>query len=369
MTYGAYASRDFVVMKRGGPSTFALSHVAFCAATLSLSALAGLWILNRSPAVESYDAMRPVEAPAMPTPASAVLPVRAAALPVPAAVLPVPAAQPAPIPFDPASLAPAYTGYAPVTFEQSIRLASSLEPPPAQEVARLEPPAPAAEPEIVVSKPVETVQSEPVPEPRPARIAEEEEVLPLPPTGRRVVERVAREEVPAPVAPGIAPGRRSIIDKIFGIPQPSSPALAYAAPEEGNALGGMFGARRPAPGTAIYDISAHTVILPNGMRLEAHSGIGPNKDNPRSVTEHMRGATPPAVYALTPREAVFHGVHALRLTPIEGTTYGREGLLAHTYMLGPHGDSNGCVVFRDYQAFLRAYENGQVNRLVVVAGR
>jgi hypothetical protein len=37
-------------------------------------------------------------------------------------------------------------------------------------------------------------------------------------------------------------------------------------------------------------------------------------------------------------------------------------------MLGPNGQSNGCVSFRDYAAFLRAYENGQIKRLAVVAG-
>jgi hypothetical protein len=36
-------------------------------------------------------------------------------------------------------------------------------------------------------------------------------------------------------------------------------------------------------------------------------------------------------------------------------------------MLGPNGDSNGCVSFRNYSAFLRAYKSGQVRRLVVVA--
>ena len=80
----------------------------------------------------------------------------------------------------------------------------------------------------------------------------------------------------------------------------------------------------------------------------------------------MRGATPPATYALTPREELFHGVAALRLTPIDSNVYGRAGLLAHTYMLGPDGNSNGCVSFRDYDAFLRAYRNGQINKLVVV---
>jgi hypothetical protein len=82
----------------------------------------------------------------------------------------------------------------------------------------------------------------------------------------------------------------------------------------------------------------------------------------------MRGATPPNVYELTPREQLFHGVQALRLIPVgSGDVYGRTGLLAHTYMLGPNGDSNGCVSFRNYNAFLQAFQNGEVKRLVVVA--
>ena len=35
--------------------------------------------------------------------------------------------------------------------------------------------------------------------------------------------------------------------------------------------------------TAIYDITSHTVYLPNGRRLEAHSGLGGHMDDPRSV--------------------------------------------------------------------------------------
>lgn len=119
--------------------------------------------------------------------------------------------------------------------------------------------------------------------------------------------------------------------------------------------------------TAVYDIAAHTVYLPNGTQLEAHSGLGDRLDNPRYVHEHMRGATPPNTYELTLRERPFHGVRALRLVPV-GNQYifGRKGLLAHTYMLGPKGDSNGCVVFRNYQAFLQAYDSGDVRRLLVV---
>lgn len=120
--------------------------------------------------------------------------------------------------------------------------------------------------------------------------------------------------------------------------------------------------------TAVYDISAHTVYLPNGVTLEAHSGLGARLDDPRYVHERMRGATPPNVYELTEREKPFHGVRALRLSPIEpGKVFGRAGLLAHTYMLGARGDSNGCVVFKNYAAFLQAFDGGDVKRLAVVS--
>ena len=137
---------------------------------------------------------------------------------------------------------------------------------------------------------------------------------------------------------------------------------------------GSHGAASPGPfkagnGTAVYDISRHTVYLPSGQALEAHSGLGPYFDDPGHVHLRMRGATPPAVYNLTLRESLFHGVQALRLNPVSGTTYGRSGLLAHTFMLGQRGDSNGCVSFRNYRAFLQAYQNGEVRRLVVVPGR
>ena len=119
--------------------------------------------------------------------------------------------------------------------------------------------------------------------------------------------------------------------------------------------------------TAIYDITAHMVYLPDGSRLEAHSGIGPLLDNPRYVSAKDRGPTPPNVYDLSLREELFHGVRALRLTPVgDGKMYGRDGILAHTYMLGPNGQSNGCVSFSNYEPFLRAYQSGEVTRLIVV---
>jgi hypothetical protein len=61
-------------------------------------------------------------------------------------------------------------------------------------------------------------------------------------------------------------------------------------------------------------------------------------------------------------------VAAIRLTPVGGdeAVFGRDGFLAHTYMLGRRGDSNGCVVFKEYHRFLAAFRKGQIKQLVVV---
>jgi hypothetical protein len=119
--------------------------------------------------------------------------------------------------------------------------------------------------------------------------------------------------------------------------------------------------------TALYDIESHVVYLPNGERMEAHSGLGQWIDDPGHVNMKARGATPPNVYNLTMREGLFHGVEALRLNPVgDNSMYGRDGILAHPYMLGPSGQSFGCVSFKDYEAFLRAFKRGEVNRIVVV---
>ena len=119
--------------------------------------------------------------------------------------------------------------------------------------------------------------------------------------------------------------------------------------------------------TAVYDISAQAVYLPNGLKLEAHSGLGNFKDDPAHVSEPNVGATPPAVYDLKPREQMFHGIEALRMIPVGGNaTLGRVGLLAHSYMLGSAGDSNGCVSIKNYDKFLAAFRKGEIKRLVVV---
>jgi hypothetical protein len=119
--------------------------------------------------------------------------------------------------------------------------------------------------------------------------------------------------------------------------------------------------------TAIYDITARTVYLPNGRRLEAHSGLGDHMDDPQYVNARGTGPTPPNVYELKLRETLFHGVRAIRLIPSDSSKmYGRDGILAHSYLLGPNGQSNGCVSFSDYAMFLDAFLQGDINRLVVV---
>jgi len=155
----------------------------------------------------------------------------------------------------------------------------------------------------------------------------------------------------------------TIFEKLFGKRDPVK--LAYATTDDAG-LG--VGESRYDQWTAVYDISARIVYMPDGTQLEAHSGLGSLLDNPSHVDERMHGATPPNVYDLELREELFHGVRALRLIPQdERKVFGRAGFLAHTFMLGPNGDSNGCVSIRNYDAFLQAYLDHKIKRLAVVA--
>jgi hypothetical protein len=205
--------------------------------------------------------------------------------------------------------------------------------------------------------PARVVASVPLPTPRPADLA--------PPT---------TASIPPPARDKVATAAVSIgaFERLFG-KRESGPELAYA-PADGGVT--SSGASKPAGRlalndghSAIYDISERTVHLPDGTKLEAHSGLGPKMDDPRYVHVRMHGATPPHVYDLAPREALFHGVEALRMHPVGGAEaiHGRNGILTHSYLLGPNGDSNGCVSFKDYDAFLRAYKAGKVKRMIVVA--
>jgi hypothetical protein len=196
-----------------------------------------------------------------------------------------------------------------------------------------------------------------------------------------VVEEPAPSVVPVPKprpveaslalnngTPIAQPDDRTLLQKLSDL-FPARVTLASLAPD-----GGLFhdGPDLAALGydnlTAVYDISARAVYMPNRAKLEAHSGMGALMDDPRYVSERNVGATPPNVYNLKPRERLFHGVKALRMIPQDDNgTLGRAGLLAHSYMLGPNGDSNGCVSIKNYDKFLRAFQNGEIKRLVVVA--
>ncbi|WP_244610437.1 tlde1 domain-containing protein [Microvirga pakistanensis] len=262
--------------------------------------------------------------------------------------------------------APLATGFTPFNAPQTIAAAAAPILPQASEPAQPQQPAP--EPPVA-----QAVQPVPLPVPRPAefRMAKAPEA-PKPETPR-ASRAPAAGPVQVAAAPSAPEDKPSFFEKLFGIKpaRPPENALGYAALDTGNmSPSGRF---NPTIGdaTAVYDISAKVVIMPNGERLEAHSGLGDKLDDPRFVHVRMKGATPPGTYTLTEREALFHGVRAIRLNPVGGSAaiYGRDGILAHTYLLGPNGDSNGCVSFKNYDRFLQAFLRGEVKRLVVVAGR
>ncbi|RUM25221.1 DUF2778 domain-containing protein [Rhizobium vallis] len=228
----------------------------------------------------------------------------------------------------------------------------------------------APEPVEPTASTVKTV-SAPAEKSAPVVVAEAEEQQPF-----DLVLAPDADSVPLPMArPDGLVGKPAPASK--GEQRPAEPVLAYAKPnspiedDQDDAVPRydkpVFSPKLRA-GVAIYDIENSTVYLPNGERLEAHSGLGKMRDNPRYVSQKMRGPTPPHTYVLTMRESLFHGVAAIRLTPVEGADaiYDRVGLLAHTYMLGKNGDSNGCVSFKDYKRFLAAYRRGDIKQLVVV---
>ena len=245
------------------------------------------------------------------------------------------------------------------------------------EVASLAPEA------LPASDPKPEISPAPAPETRDAqlplpKIPQAAVAIPLPaprPAALRALaaEGPSRKETAeanrAAALAAIAQPKLSIFEKLFGRRE-KGPMLAFASPDGGIASdGSSLTPGRYDRQTAVYDISARTVYMPDGSKLEAHSGLGSKLDDPRFVHVRMHGATPPHTYDLSLRESLFHGVEALRLNPVggEGNVFGRTGLLAHTYMLGPNGDSNGCVSSRNYEAFLRAYKNNEIKRLVVVA--
>jgi len=205
-----------------------------------------------------------------------------------------------------------------------------------------------AEDETAQDEPAQTVASAiPLPRPRPTEASA---------APREVARAIESDRTEDP----------TILDKLSGVFKYRL-TLASLTPTDGIFAPKLdLGALGYNSETAVYDISAHMVYLPNGSKFEAHSGLGEARDDLNHVSEHKVGPTPPAVYELKPREQLFHGVQALRMNPVEGSALGRTGLLVHSYMLGPNGDSNGCVSVKDYERFLAAYQRGDFKRLAVV---
>jgi hypothetical protein len=391
MTYSTGTPYDFSPFERGGFSREAFPHTVSGAVALTLSMLVGGFILyvhstamlyappGGAPSVEEAPAVGPpvtaapvvyevpAAAPAVKTASSGY-----GALAVAPAITAAPSLHEAATPAATVAantyvglLGPAFSlGIAPVSLAQSSPLGSNFQPIPSAHPTTIV--------ENVVPTPIpmpavrELAQSVPLPALRPPEYQSPAGHEPFRTSGRQIAQNRTSVLSSTPA------DHRSFFEKIFGMAQASSgPVLAYAAPEDGVASDEQRSTAGPLPTdrwTAVYDISAHTVYMPDGTRLEAHSGLGAALDDPRYVSERMRGPTPPDVYDLQPREQPFHGVQALRLIPVgNGDTYGRAGLLAHTYMLGANGGSFGCVSFRDYHAFLQAYLQGDVKRLTVVA--
>ena len=208
----------------------------------------------------------------------------------------------------------------------------------------------------------ETAENIPLPPPRPAK--QVAHFAGLAPVAKLIT---VADDVPLPRS---HPATQEVGRSQIGL---ATPQVAAASPPQvteqiSSQMRGKLASLPAVERTAVYDIAAHAVYLPDGIKLEAHSGLGDQMDDPRYINVRMRGPTPPNVYDLTLREGSFHGVQAIRLNPVDDEKmFGRAGMLAHSYMLGENGQSNGCVSFKDYPKFLHAFLDGKIDRLVVVA--
>ena len=387
MSYSTSASSQFAAKNRRGSSRKAIPNHVFGSAAVACLVVGCAWNLYTNvfgasiyPTMSggNFDApvIRRSQSVVARTPQSIVNNVFAA--------LP----EPAPVIAAPATIASAST----LRFDDRFAAAApqSVEPKPQAETIKLASASPSVEAPKPADAPKLASLSVPVESPKPKQIAPPQaqaKVAALAPATDPVEAKPAKgvgasvkdmaQRAKAAVMAVASADKPSIFEKLWGKPQARGSLLAYASadanvtgslgPTQNAALGGTE--PRYDRSTAVYDISAHMVYLPDGTKLEAHSGLGSKLDDPKYAHVRMQGVTPPHLYDLTPREALFHGVPALRLNPVGGeeAIFGRSGLLAHTYMLGPNGDSNGCVSFKDYNAFLDAYRNRGIKRLAVVA--
>ena len=313
-----------------GYSTLFASRIALGIAAFALASGAAAWITDFNPVAGNWDSATPNDANAL----SFDDRFQTGSVFV---------SLPADFPPSPVSLAPSLPPELEIKFQEAKRLLTqNLQSSDQRDQVSSD------ERAVAVDEPAPSAAAVPLPKPRPVE-----------------TNLALNNATPAPAA---QPEERTLLQKLSDL-LPARVTLASLAPD-----GGLFndGPDLTALGydklTAVYDISARTVYMPNGTKLEAHSGMGALMDDPKYVSERNVGATPPNVYNLKPREKPFHGVKALRMIPQdESGALGRDGLLAHSYLLGPNGDSNGCVSIKSYDRFLKAFENGEITRLVVVA--
>ena len=97
----------------------------------------------------------------------------------------------------------------------------------------------------------------------------------------------------------------NMVEKLWGKQPSHGGLLAYASADA--SVTGSFPdtlAQNPMLGgsppydkqTAVYDIAAKKVYLPDGTVLEAHSGLGAKMDDVRYAHVRMQGVTPPHIY-------------------------------------------------------------------------
>lgn len=376
MTYSTSASRQVAARNRRGSSRKANANHIFGSVAVACLVLGCGWTVYTNvfgASIYPTIAAGNFDAPVIPLKQSvaartpqAIVNTVFASLPEPAPAIAAPAtiAAPSTLGFDDRFAAAAAQGVAPNPQAATMQLASAS---PSIEIAK-----PADLPKLLEA--ARPKQSSAAPVQVAALTPAAAETKPAKATGVTVRDMAQRAKAAVmSIGSGDKP---NMVEKLWGKEPASRSLLSYASADV-SATGSLPKLQNPMLGgsapydreTAVYDIAARKVYLPDGTVLEAHSGLGAKKDDVRYAHVRMQGVTPPHIYDLKPREALFHGVPALRLTPIGGQDkiFNRDGLLAHTYMLGTGGDSNGCISFKDYYAFLDAYRKGGIRKIAVVA--
>ncbi|SHL48584.1 Protein of unknown function [Roseibium suaedae] len=239
---------------------------------------------------------------------------------------------------------------------RAAKIAAAAEAEAKAKVAALEQAKKEAEAQVAMADPVEP-ETIPVPFKRP-------DYTPKPEAAKPVVAQASK--------PAAAQSAKPSAPAAMAYASAEDPATDEKSPFSG--LSKIFSSTAKnielpgrSSGIAVYDISSATVHMPDGSKLEAHSGIGKMRDNPKFVHVRNNGPTPPNVYHLRMREKRFYGVEAIRMLPADPSAmHGRDGMLTHTNLLRGRIGSHGCVAFTNYEKFLSAFKAGKVKKLIVV---